>query len=124
MLRYPLIILRRSQRIYDNRSLPEHFRGLRPARAALLILGSKATEDRAVDIQNANNLIFNHQRQYDFRIAAGIAGDVAVKRMNIFDTLNLTGRHCGTAHAATYRDTHAGEFPWKGPSTSVSPSSR
>ena len=81
----------------------------------LLILGSKATEDRAVDIQNANNLIFNHQRQYDFRIAAGIAGDVAVKRMNIFDTLNLTGRHCGTAHAATYRDTHAGEFPLERP---------
>lgn len=124
MLRYPLIILRRSQRIYDNRSLPEHFPVCGQRAQPLLILGSKAAEDRAVDIQNANNLIFNHQRQYDFRIAAGIAGNVAVKRMNIFDTLNLTGRHCGTAHATTYRDAYAGEFTPKGPSTSVSPSSR
>src|SRR5690606_13344423 len=81
----------------------------------LLILGSKAAEDRAVDIQYANNLIFNHQRQYDFRIAAGIAGNVAVKRMNIFDTLNLTGRHRGTAHATTYRDAYAGEFTLERP---------
>src|SRR5690606_29780251 len=81
----------------------------------LFVLGCKATEVCTVDIQNANNLIFYHQRQYDFRIAGGIARNVSIKGVNIFYTLNLVCGNRSTTHAATYRNTHAGNFPLEWP---------
>lgn len=88
MLRYPLIILRRSQRICDNRSRRERFQDSPPARAALLIIGCKAIKDSAVDVQNTNNLIVYFQRKDDFSIARAVAGDVPVERVNVIHTLH------------------------------------
>lgn len=110
MLRYPLIILRRSQRILIIGAGKDVFQIRHQLAQPLLVLGCEATEDGAVDIQNANNLISYHQRQYDLRITGGITGDMPVKHMNIFHTLYLILGHRSTAYTAPDRNTHASQF--------------
>ncbi len=76
----------------------------------LLIFSSEAVVHRTVDIQHADNLVVHPQREDNFRITGGIAGNVAVKGVDILDALDLALRHRRAAHAAPDRDPHTGQF--------------
>lgn len=90
----------------------------------LLIFSSEAAVSRTVDIQHADNLVVHAQGEDNFRITGGIAGNVAVKGVDVLDALHLGLRHRRAAYAAPNRDPYAGQFAPNGPSTRVSPSRR
>ena len=97
MLRYPLIILRRSQRIFCNPSLQALFQAVPQA-----------------DVSLARPRLFHHQRQNNFRITRRITGNMPVKHMNILDTLHLIAGNRSAAHAAPdgYPDTGNFALKW------------
>ena len=76
----------------------------------LLIFSGEAPVSRTIDIQHADNLAIHAQREDNFRITGGIAGNVAVKGVDVLDALDLSLRHRRAAYASPDRDPHAGQF--------------
>lgn len=83
----------------------------------LLIFSGEAPVSRTIDIQHADNLAIHAQREDNFRITGGIAGNVAVKGVDVLDALDLSLRHRRAAYASPDRDPHAGQFAPNGPNT-------
>lgn len=90
----------------------------------LLIFSGEAPVSRTIDIQHADNLAIHAQREDNFRITGGIAGNVAVKGVDVLDALDLSLRHRRAAYASPDRIRTQASLPLNGPNTRVSPSRR